>query len=921
MKKVIISVLIIVVLVVIAAFTIPILFKDKIIAKVKSTVNEQLNAKVNFGTFDVSILSGFPNLALCLNDLTIIGINEFEGDTLTSIKELKLNIDLMSAIKGEEIKIKSVIVNKALVNLLVLKDGKANWDISKPAPTTTSTPSSDYRIELKSYQLLHSEVRFNDQSAGMKLMLKDVNHSGSGDFTQDLFTLSTKTNIASVFVTYGGVSYLNGVKTDLKADIEMDMKNSKYTFKENELALNDLAIGFDGFVAMPTDDIKMDIKFAAKKAAFSSFVSLIPAIYTNDFKNLKSSGTLSFDGFVKGTYNDKSLPAYGLTLAIQNGMFQYPSLPTAVKNVQVDLKVNNPDGVTDHTIIDLKKLHVEMGSDPFDARMFVSTPISDPNIDATVKGKINLGNIKNIVPLEKGTNLSGMLIADVTAKGRMSSVENKQYENFDAHGAVSVTGMNYKSETYPDGIAVNQFMLSFNPKNVTLNNCDLKMGNSDLKANGSFDNFLAYYFKNEILKGSLNINSNLIDLNQLMNTSSSTAATVPDTAAMTVIEIPSNIDFSLNTSVTRMLYEDLVIQNLKGNVTMKNASLDMNNVTFNTLEGMVNMNGNYNAADIKQPAINLNLAVTDFDIPKTAKAFITVQKMAPIAERCAGKVSSSFNVVGKLDQHMQPQLNSLTGGGTLKTGHVVLSNYEPLSKMADALKMPQYKQLALDNVNLSFKFKNGRVNVEPFETNLDGTKATIEGSNGFDQTIDYNVNLAIPKAKIGTQATGVMDNLLASANKSVGTSYSMPDPINVKVNIGGTVTHPVIKTGMKDAAMSVAETVKEEVKAVVEEKIDEGKAAAKVQADKLIKDAEIKAKELHDAAVITSDKAKKEGYAQADKLVAQAKDPISKAAAKVAADKLKKETDAQSAKIIKAADDEGKKLIAEAQKQADALLK
>src|SRR5207342_2921849 len=108
----------------------------------------------------------------------------------------------------------------------------------------------------------------------------------------------------------------------------------------------------------------------------------IPGIYKNDFKNLKSSGTMAFDGFVKGTYNDHSMPAYGLNLNIQNGQFQYPSLPTSVNNVQVDLKVNNPDGVTDHTIIDLKRMHVELGAEPFDARMYVSTPISDANIDA-----------------------------------------------------------------------------------------------------------------------------------------------------------------------------------------------------------------------------------------------------------------------------------------------------------------------------------------------------------------------------------------------------------------------------------------------------------------------------------------------------------------------------------------------------------
>ncbi|MEO6166286.1 MAG: AsmA-like C-terminal region-containing protein, partial [Chitinophagales bacterium] len=710
------------------------------------------------------------------------------------------------------------------------------------------------------------------------------------------------------------------VKLNLKADLEMDMKNSKYTFRENELSLNDLLIGFDGFVAMPTDQILMDIKFSAKKAAFSSFVSLIPGIYKNDFKNLKSAGTLSLDGFVKGTYKDPTMPGYGINLSIQNGMFQHPSLPTAVKNVQVDLKVNNPDGVTDHTIIDLKRLHVELGTDPFDAHMYVSTPISDANIDAAVRGTVNLGNIKNLVPLEKGTNLSGTLKADVTAKGRMSSIEKKQYENFNAAGYISVAGMNYKSESYPQGIAINQFMLTFNPKNVTLNSCDVKMGNSDIKATGAFDNFLAYYLKDETLKGNLTLNSSLIDLNELMTSSGSTAS-APDTASMSVIKIPSNIDFNLNTNITKMLYEDLVIQNLKGNVSMQNAALDINDVSFYTLDGMVNMKGKYATTNLKEPDINFNLSVSNFDIQKTAKAFLTVQKMAPIAERCTGKFSSSFNVTGKLDQHMQPQLNTLKGGGTLKTGDVVLSNFEPVSKMADALKMPQYKQLALQSVNLSFRFKDGRVNVEPFDTKLGSTNAKIEGSNGFDQTIDYNITLAIPKAQLGTQAVGVMNNLVASANKAVGTNYSMPDPINVKVNIGGTVTNPVIKTGLKDAAMSVTESVKEEVKAIVEEKIDEGKAMAKEQADKLIHDAETKARELHDAAVIASDNTKKQGYAAADKLVEQAKDPISKAAAKVAADKLKKETDVKAAQIIKTADDQGKKLIEEARKQSDALLK
>lgn len=921
MKKLLIVILIIFVVLIAAIAVVPFIFKDKIVAKVKTAINDNVNAKVNFGTFDLSLLSSFPNLTLCLNDLSVIGINEFTGDTLTYMKELDVKLDLMSAIKGETIQIKSINLNHALINLLVRKDGKVNWDISKPTPPSASSASSGYHIELSSYSLNESEIRYDDQSLGMKIILQDVNHSGSGDFTQDLFTLSTKTQIAKTNMWYGAVKYLSDANAKLDADLEMDMKNSKYTFKQNELNLNDLVVDFDGFVSMPKDDIVMDMKFKSKKTDFKSFVSLIPGIYKNDFKNLKSSGTLAFNGFVKGTYNEKSMPGYGVNLNIQNGMFQYPSLPTPVNNVQVDLKVNNPDGITDHTIIDLKRMHVELGAEPFDARMFVSTPISDANIDATVKGKVNLANIKKIIPLEKGTDLSGLLVADLTAKGRMSAIESKQYENFNANGSLSLSGMNYKSETYPKGIAINQFMLTFNPKNVTLNNCDVKMGNSDVKATGTLNNFLAYYLKNETLQGTLNLHSNLIDLNEWMGSLTATAGAAPDTAKMSVIEIPSNIDFTMNTSVAKLLYQDLIIQNLKGNVTMQNAMLAINGVTFNTLDGLVNMSGSYATKDVKQPDINLDLAVSDFDIQKTYKAFTTVQKMAPIAERCNGKVSSSFNVVGKLDQHMQPQLNTLSGKGVLKTGNVTLSNFEPVSQMADALKMPQYKQLAVQNVNLSFKFKDGRVDVEPFETNLAGTKATIEGSNGFDQTIDYKVDLTIPKSQLGTQAAGMVNNLLASANKTVGTNISVPDPVNVKVLIGGTVSKPVIKTGLKDAAMNLTETVKEQVQATVDQKVDEAKAQAKIQADKIIADAELKAKQLHDAAVVAADNTKKQGYAAADQLVAQAKDPISKAAAKTASDKLKKETDAKAAQIIKKADDEGKKITDEARKQADALLK
>src|SRR6185295_4109900 len=122
----------------------------------------------------------------------------------------------------------------------------------------------------------------------------------------------------------------------------------------------------------------------------------------------------------------------GLILSVKDGSFQYPSLPSAVTNANVDLNMTNPDGVPDHTVVDLKQLHAELGGEPIDARLHLATPVSDPQIDGMAKGTLNLDKVKNYIPLDKGTDLGGVVTADVTMKGRYAAVAGKQIDQLHA---------------------------------------------------------------------------------------------------------------------------------------------------------------------------------------------------------------------------------------------------------------------------------------------------------------------------------------------------------------------------------------------------------------------------------------------------------------------------------------------------------
>jgi hypothetical protein len=889
-----------------AAIALPLIFKDKIIAMIKTEANNHLKAKMDFSGVDITIIRSFPDFTLDLHDFSIVGIEEFEGDTLTYIKDFEFTIDLMSVINGGQIKVKSILLDEPYIMAKVLKGGKANWDIALSSEDEEATPESSepaqFKAALKSYEIKNGHVIYDDRDGSMYAELKGLNHKGKGDFTQDNFLLETLTNIDALTYKQDGVKMLSKVNTMFKADLDMDMANMKFTFKENEVRLNQLFLGFNGWVAMPADDIDMDLTWFASKTEFKNILSLIPAVYAKDFENVKTSGSLALNGHVKGKYNDNTMPGFGLKLLVENAMFQYPDLPKAVKNININLNVDNKSGDPDHTVIDLSKFYMEMADNPFEMKMKVTTPVSDANIDGLMKGKILLSSLKDIMPMEDGESMNGVIVADVTMKGRMSSIEKEQYEDFNCAGTLMAMDMEYKSKDTPYDMNISKAYLNFSPKVVELSAFESKIGKSDISANGRIANFLAYMFKDEELTGTFNMTSKFMDLNEFMTeeeqpTASSQAATAAEEAPMSVIEVPSNINFTMTTSIAKMLYDNMEIENITGAVKIADSKIDMQNLRMQLMDGSMVMNGSYDTKNPKKPQVNFGMDISNFDVQKTVKTFNTVQKLAPVAEKCHGKFSTSLIFKGDLDDKMEPVMNTLNGKGTLSTAGIVVNNFEPINKMADALKMDQLKKLTLNDIKLAFEFKDGRVVVEPFDMKIKNINAKVGGSTGFDQTIDYTWSFDIPRSEFGGAANAVLTGLVSQAN-SKGANVTLGERVNVDVLVGGTVDNPTIKTNLKETANNMVDDLKNRAKEELEKKKAELEAKAREEADKLKKEAEAKVKGEVDKAKAEAERVKAEAEAklkaeqdrikaEADKAKKEAEEKAKDAAKNAAKDKLK----------------------------------
>lgn len=862
--------LIVIAVLILTAIALPFVFKGKIISLINEEVNKNVNAKVKFSDdIGLSIFSSFPDFTLSMKDIEVVGIEDFEGDTLLALKNVEVSLDFMSVVNGEKIRIRNVFLNEPRIHAIILKNGKPNWDIAKPSADTvkevTTSEPTKFDLMLKKFEIKNAYISYIYKAGNMSSEIVGMNYILNGDFTQDLFTMKNDLDIAKLSLSMANISYLNNVHASVKAEIDANQKDSKYTFKNNEFGLNDLLFKMEGNMEMNGADIGMDIKYAAVKNDFKDFLSLIPAIYSSSFKDLQSKGKLGFDGFVKGIYNEKQLPAFAFNLMVENGWFKYPALPAPVENVGIDFHVTNVDGNLDNTKINMSKLHFELQGDPFDAKLLAENLMKDPFVDAELKGKLNLDNIVKIAPMPQGTKLSGMLVSDFAAKGKMSDIENKNYQNFNASGNISVSTIQYQSKELPQGMNVKSATMSFNPQLVTLSNFDAKIGNSDMQMNGSLANFFPYFFGKGTLVGNLNFKSNLMDANQFLSkdtlTTASTAAA--DTNGMAVIELPSNIDFTLNSNIQKLLYTNMDITNFVGTVKVANSKLLFNKVALNLLGSSMSLDGTYETSNPKKPTVDMIFGIKNLDIQKAFVTFNTIKKIAPIAEKMKGLFSTNiFKFTTNLDSKMMPVYESLYAAGDLQINDATVTNIEAFNKVADAFKREEWKKVDFKNVLVKYEVKGGRVYTKPFNVKVGGQNLALSGSTGLDQTINYTGTVALPRKDLGA-ANSAVNGVLAQLNQKGGTNIKMNEIINIGLVMGGTFTKPTVSTNLADIAKNEASSLKnqltdevnrkkkeleDQAKAEIEKQKKELEAKGRAEADRIKKEAEAKAKAEADKA-------------------------------------------------------------------------
>lgn len=796
----------------------PFVFQSKIKEIVQGYINESVNAHVSFSDVGLSFLQSFPRAHVYVDDLTITNFEPFKDEVFATVKSISFTMSINELFKNaadDPVVVNAIHVDEALLTLKTDKFGNNNYDITKEADTEeTSNETSGFTFSIEDYNINNSAITYIDQKSKTTMHISELNHEGKGVFSAQSSELDTKSE-AHVSFTIDSTSYLANNSIKLDALIDLDLANSKYTFKENKGFINKLPLEFDGFVQQTETGQNIEITFNNPGSSFKDFLAIIPEQYSKNVDDVETSGNLKFRGRIHGESTDSIIPKFSINIASQNASFKYPDLPKRVENILINSTIQNNTGNIEDTYIN-SVLNFTIDRDVFESEIKLKNITENMLVNARVNGVLDLSNITKVYPIELENALSGILKGNIETSFDMKAIETNAYERIKNYGSVSISDFVFSSEDIVNPIHISEANMTLNRGSVALNDFTAKTGGSDLQATGAIKNLLGFLLSDNTLQGEFNVNSSLFKVDDFM-TEGETASDNKTTGEEESLKIPAFLDCTIMANAKTVVYDNLNLKDVTGVLLIKDQEVIIKDMSSHLFDGTLAINGKVSTKN-EVPTFNLSLGADGFDISKSFKDLELLQNLAPVAKLFQGKLNTTIDLEGRLDKEFSPDLSSISGGALaeLLTTKINANQGELFTQLEDNLSFIDFDKLDLKDVKTKLEFAQGQVSVKPFQLNYEDITIDVSGSHSFDKTLSYDAVFNVPAKYLGSD----INRLIGKIDSEEAKNISIP----VMANIGGTYTSPSVKT---DLTSGISNLTKQLIEVEKQKLLNQGKEKVK----------------------------------------------------------------------------------------------
>ncbi len=760
-------------------------------------INNNLTAELKIHSSDVTIFKNFPNVSL---DLIGVSINKADSAILKA-QHVYLGFNIKD-IYNKSYKIQIVTIDSAVLNLIIYKNGKSNFDILKIG-NENKKGDGHFLLDLEKVKLRNIDFTLNDLQSIQNYKTQIYDAEMDGKFKNDEFKLNI---IAKAFVnniSSNEITFISNKNVNINANIDVNNLKNTYQFKNALVKLNELDLLLNGNIKNINHGNEIYIDFDTKKISITSLLSLVPIKIPQNILDYESRGNAYFKGKINGVLSSISNPEINIDFGINNGSIHNQKLNVELDNISLIGKFNNGKN---HDLITssftLNNLRANLANDEISGNINIENLMS-PKLDLAMLGTINLANLFKLFPFKEIENVNGNLKFDTKIKAKLADKEASNiWIQKGNYGKFNLNITDLKIKDFDKKIDVLTADFTLNGADLFIENCKVNLNQSDINISGNLNNFLGYLFaSNETLNANLQYKSNFVDLAHVVFMPEAS------TSNNSKYNLPKNIQLQLNASIEKLKFNDFYANNLECKLQVLPMQIIINQAKLSAFNGNLLFNGKIMNSEQGNYFIESKIDLKNVNITDAFKQCNNFGQANITDKNIKGVYNGSIDFAGVWDEKMNCKTDKIFAQIKAQIINGELINYRPLSALSKFISMNDLQNLKFATLNNTIEISNKTITIPKMQIENNAANITLSGSQNFDNFVDYNLKVNLSE---------ILRKKLSAKDNAFGEEDEKRKGVNLFINMRGPIDDLKFKYSKKETVLNIKTELKKETESIKE---------------------------------------------------------------------------------------------------------
>jgi len=322
---------------------------------------------------------------------------------------------------------------------------------------------------------------------------------------------------------------------------------------------------------------------------------------------------------------------------------------------------------------------------------------------------------------------------------------------------------------FPLRTRIQNLDLTFTTNGVTLNNINVRCGESRIALSGKVDGIRRALSTGRGLKVDAVLKADTLNINQLITTFSQGAAYAEATEEYKkaiigakdeehleqiiqdenegktekpmLIVVPSNIAVDVKIDIGYGKYANVTIHKLTGSLISRDRCIQLKDITAKTSLGEIDLTALYATRSKKDITFGIDLEFKDILIEDFIQIIPSVDSLVPMLSSFKGIVNSQIAATASLDTTMNIILPSLNAACRISGKNLVLLDGETFAEIAKTLKFKNRESNLVENISVELLIRKNQIEIFPFIMEIDRYRTAISGIHNLDMSFSYHISV------------------------------------------------------------------------------------------------------------------------------------------------------------------------------------